>query len=179
MDNCLNLHIHPTWLHLTMFISTQPRMNCAVSNFPLEELQAAAHKWYRKIRKDRFRRRLSLSGIVASFKTGYVKSSVSSEEEHMLKELRTVKELRTKSKLSDDNSRNLTIFYLPKKGALVLIIPERPLVIIITAHVIKSCRNDINYIKLLNSKHNGMQGTKELELIFRTSKIFTDLTSTA
>ena len=97
----------------------------------------------------------------------------------MLKELRTVKELRTKSKLSDDNSRNLTIFYLPKKGAPVLIIPERPLVIIITAHVIKSCRNDINYIKLLNSKHNGMQGTKELELIFRTSKIFTELTSTA
>ena len=87
-------------------------MHCAVSNFHLEELQTGAHEWYQNIPKDRFRRRLSLSGIVASLNTGYVKSSVSYEEEYM------VKELRTKSKLSDDNSRNLTIFYLPKKAAL-------------------------------------------------------------
>jgi hypothetical protein len=87
-------------------------MHCAVSSFHLEELQAAAHEWYRNIRKDRFCRRLSLSGIVASLKTGYVKSSVSSEEEHM------VKELHTKSKLADDNPRNLTIFYLPKNAPL-------------------------------------------------------------
>jgi len=67
-----------------------------------------------------------VSGIVASFKTGYVKSSVSSEEEHMVKELRMVKELSTKSKLSDDNSRNLTIFYLLKKAPQSKSFPNAP-----------------------------------------------------
>jgi hypothetical protein len=87
-------------------------MHCAVSNFPLKELQAAAHDQYRNIRKDSFRRRLSLGGIVTTLKTGYMKSSVSTEEEHM------VKELHTKSKLCDDNSRHLTIIYLPKKAPM-------------------------------------------------------------
>jgi hypothetical protein len=68
-------------------------MHCAVSDFHLEELQVVAHEWYRSIPEDRLREVI--------FKL---------RRKHM------VKELRTKSKLSDGNSRNLTIFYLPKKA---------------------------------------------------------------
>ena len=68
--SCLNLHIHPTWLHLTTFSSTSRRMHCAVGNYHLEELQAPAPESYRNISKDRFRSRLPMSRMVASLKTG-------------------------------------------------------------------------------------------------------------
>lgn len=82
-------------------------------------------------------RRLPMSDTATSLKTGCMKLSVSSEEDHM------VKELHSKSKLPYDKPRNLTIFYLPNRCPC----PNHfriPLHINITTYVTNSCRWDIN-----------------------------------
>jgi hypothetical protein len=131
-------------------------MQYAVTHFHLEELQAAAHEWYRNIHK------------------------------HRLYEV--IRKLRRRP-YSEGNAYYVSPKYLTITHAILHFICrnrrpcpnhyQTPLVTNITAYVTTSRRSNINYTKLLNYKHNGLNNTKELEFIFRTSKIFTELMSKA